>query len=172
MRRFCFRHSETDPCCRYCFACPGPLTRSLWVSSKLSINQSLLHLYQHGLVVPFHLPIIQKHWYCVQLCRNYVVQYILDLKQGWATTEVMSRLEGNYAYLAMQKFSSNVVEKCLKLGVEEYRGRLVRELTQSSRLSQLLQDQYANYVIQSALSVCKVRSYPKLQYLHSSFSNV
>lgn len=84
----------------------------------------------------------------------------------------MSRLEGNYAYLAMQKFSSNVVEKCLKLGVEEYRGRLVRELTQSSRLSQLLQDQYANYVIQSALSVCKVCPYPKLQYLHSSFLNV
>ncbi|XP_024375670.1 uncharacterized protein [Physcomitrium patens] len=86
---------------------------------------------------------------------NYVVQYILDLKQGWATSEVMLRLEGSYAFLAMQKFSSNVVEKCLKLGVEEHRGRLVRELTASSRLGQLLQDQYANYVIQSALSVCK-----------------
>ncbi|KAG0593914.1 hypothetical protein M758_UG031000 [Ceratodon purpureus] len=86
---------------------------------------------------------------------NYVVQYILDLKTGWATSEVMVRLEGSYAFLAMQKFSSNVVEKCLKLGVEEHRGRLVRELTASSRLGQLLQDQYANYVIQSALAVCK-----------------
>lgn len=68
----------------------------------------------------------------------------------------MARLEGSYAFLAMQKFSSNVVEKCLKLGVEEHRARLVRELTASPRLGQLLQDQYANYVIQSALSVCKV----------------
>lgn len=76
----------------------------------------------------------------------------------------MVRLEGSYAFLAMQKFSSNVVEKCLKLGVEEYRGRLVRELTASSRLGQLLQDQYANYVIQSALSVCKVCSYSGLFY--------
>jgi hypothetical protein len=96
------------------------------------------------------------------LCSNYVVQYILDLKTGWATSEVMVRLEGSYAFLAMQKFSSNVVEKCLKLGVEEHRGRLVRELTASSRLGQLLQDQYANYVIQSALSVCKVCSYAAL----------
>jgi hypothetical protein len=67
----------------------------------------------------------------------------------------MARLEGNYAFLSMQKFSSNVVEKCLKLGVEEPRSRLVRELTTSPHLGQLLQDQYANYVIQSALSVCK-----------------
>ncbi len=89
-------------------------------------------------------------------CSNYVVQYILDLKTAWSSTEVMGRLEGNYAFLSMQKFSSNVVEKCLKLGVEESRSRLVRELTTSPHLGQLLQDQYANYVIQSALSVCKV----------------
>ncbi|CAM6028749.1 unnamed protein product [Sphagnum balticum] len=86
---------------------------------------------------------------------NYVVQYILDLKSAWSSTEVMARLEGNYAFLSMQKFSSNVVEKCLKLGVEEPRARLVRELMTSPHLGQLLQDQYANYVIQSALSVCK-----------------
>jgi hypothetical protein len=87
---------------------------------------------------------------------NYVVQYILDLKTAWSSTEVMARLEGNYAFLSMQKFSSNVVEKCLKLGVEEPRSRLVQELMTSPHLGQLLQDQYANYVIQSALSVCKV----------------
>ncbi|CAM6011016.1 unnamed protein product [Sphagnum balticum] len=86
---------------------------------------------------------------------NYVVQYILDLKTAWSSTEVMARLEGNYAFLSMQKFSSNVVEKCLKLGVEEPRSRLVQELMTSPHLGQLLQDQYANYVIQSALSVCK-----------------
>jgi len=83
----------------------------------------------------------------------------------------MVRLEGSYAFLAMQKFSSNVVEKCLKLGVEEHRGRLVRELTASSRLGQLLQDQYANYVIQSALSVCKVCSHSGLVYSWLSDNN-
>eukprot|EP00246_Nothoceros_aenigmaticus_P016368 TRINITY_DN739_c0_g1_i1.p1 TRINITY_DN739_c0_g1~~TRINITY_DN739_c0_g1_i1.p1 ORF type:complete len:401 (-),score=70.00 TRINITY_DN739_c0_g1_i1:932-2134(-) len=86
---------------------------------------------------------------------NYVVQYILDLGTGWASVEVMVRLEGNYPYLATQKFSSNVVEKCLKLAGEDNRSRIVRELMNSSRLAQLLQDPYANYVMQSALSVSK-----------------
>lgn len=31
----------------------------------------------------------------------------------------MTQLFGNYAELSMQKFSSNVVEKCLKLGGRE-----------------------------------------------------
>ncbi|KAJ7527351.1 hypothetical protein O6H91_16G049800 [Diphasiastrum complanatum] len=86
---------------------------------------------------------------------NYVVQYILDLNILWASNEVMIRLGGNYAQLAMQKFSSNVVEKCLKLADEENRIRIVHELITSTFLGQMLQHEYANYVIQCALSVSK-----------------
>eukprot|EP01018_Ginkgo_biloba_P035042 Gb_33608 [translate_table: standard] len=86
---------------------------------------------------------------------NYVVQYILDLEIPWATENVIAQLEGNYAHLSMQKFSSNVVEKCLKLSGEENRTTIIRELINSSRLGQLLQDPYANYVVQSALAVSK-----------------
>eukprot|EP00850_Spirogloea_muscicola_P015892 SM000125S26097 [mRNA] locus=s125:374416:379274:+ [translate_table: standard] len=87
---------------------------------------------------------------------NYVVQYTLDLNLPWVASDVMARLEGNYPYLSQQKFSSNVVEKCLKLAAgDEARGRIVRELTQSPRLGQLLQDPYANYVVQSALTLSK-----------------
>ena len=85
------------------------------------------------------------------------MQYILDLGLTWAVTEVIVRLDGNFVHLAMQKFSSNVVEKCLKLGGEESKGNIIRELTSSSRLSQLLQDPFANYVVQSALTVAKVK---------------
>ncbi|KAJ7570225.1 hypothetical protein O6H91_01G110600 [Diphasiastrum complanatum] len=86
---------------------------------------------------------------------NYVVQYILDLNILWASNEVMVRLGGNYPQLAMQKFSSNVVEKCLKLADEENRTRIIHELITSSSLGQLLHHEYANYVIQCALSVSK-----------------
>eukprot|EP01018_Ginkgo_biloba_P011409 Gb_41364 [translate_table: standard] len=86
---------------------------------------------------------------------NYVVQYVLDLDFPWATLEILVQLEGNYAYLSMQKFSSNVVEKCLKLSAEENRKHIILELINSSRLGQLLQDPYANYVVQSALAVSK-----------------
>uniref|UniRef100_A0A7S0XE80 PUM-HD domain-containing protein n=1 Tax=Mantoniella antarctica TaxID=81844 RepID=A0A7S0XE80_9CHLO len=89
---------------------------------------------------------------------NYVVQYILDLGLPWANAEVMVRLAGNYAELSMQKFSSNVVEKCLKLAdsaLEEHRNVVVREIMTSPLLDRLLMDPYGNYVVQSTLSVTK-----------------
>ena len=89
---------------------------------------------------------------------NYVVQYILDLGLPWCNAEVMMRLAGNYAELSMQKFSSNVVEKCLKLAdasLEEHRNVVVREIMTSPLLDRLLMDPYGNYVVQSTLSVTK-----------------
>ncbi|KIY91994.1 hypothetical protein MNEG_15969 [Monoraphidium neglectum] len=61
---------------------------------------------------------------------------------------------GHYGELSMQKFSSNVVEKCLKLGgLVELRQDVIREVMVSPLLPRLLQDSYGNYVVQSALAV-------------------
>lgn len=85
---------------------------------------------------------------------NYVVQYVLELGQEAASRAVMATLEGHYAELSMQKFSSNVVEKVLKLqGLDEERNKVVREVLSSPLLPRLLQDSYGNYVVQSSLSV-------------------
>ena len=84
--------------------------------------------------------------------RNYVVQYVLDLGLLWATKMVVDQLAGNYAHLSMQ----NVVERCLKIADEDQRTCIIRELMEDSRLLELLQDPFANYVIQSALIVSKV----------------
>lgn len=85
---------------------------------------------------------------------NYVVQYVLELGRQESSQAIMHRLQGHYAELAMQKFSSNVVEKCLKLGgLDDNRERIVREIMLSPGLPRLLQDPYGNYVIQSALTV-------------------
>ena len=89
-------------------------------------------------------------------CSNYVVQYVLDLGLPWATSEIVHRLAGHMPQLSGQKFSSNVVEKCLKLSTDDVRRRIVTELVASPQLGQLMQDPFANYVIQSALSVSKV----------------
>jgi len=96
---------------------------------------------------------------------NYVVQYVLGLCLPWASAMVMARLGNNYAQLSLQKFSSNVVEKCLKLSdgpLEECRAAIVRELTLSPLLERLLQDPYGNYVVQSALIVSKGTLYDEL----------
>ncbi|KAI3927803.1 hypothetical protein MKW98_023404, partial [Papaver atlanticum] len=59
--------------------------------------------------------------------------------------------------LTLQKFSSNVVQKCLQNFTEEYRTKIILELPSSpSQFEQLLQDPYANYVIQTSLDVVKI----------------
>ena len=73
---------------------------------------------------------------------NYVVQYVLELGHVEASTQIMRQLFGHYSELAQQKFSSNVVEKCLKLGgagLNECRERVIRELMASSQMGRMLQ---------------------------------
>jgi hypothetical protein len=86
---------------------------------------------------------------------NYVVQYILALEMPWVIADVMDHLEGKYASLSMQKYSSNVIETCLKNSGEEGCVRIVRVLVNSSLFGQLLQDPFANYVVQCALKESK-----------------
>ena len=91
-------------------------------------------------------------------CSNYVVQYILALEMPWVIADVMNHLEGKYASLSIKKYSSNVIETCLKNSGVEGCARILGELVNSSLFGQLLQDPFANYVIQCALKETKVGS--------------
>ena len=84
---------------------------------------------------------------------NYVVQYILDLKQPALTLQVARALEGSLAELSLQKFSSNVIEKCLTCGEPQVVGLVARELLEGPALASLLHDPFANYVVQTLLNV-------------------
>ncbi|ESQ42766.1 hypothetical protein EUTSA_v10015278mg [Eutrema salsugineum] len=86
---------------------------------------------------------------------NYVLQYIFELQLQWAINEILEQLEGNYTELSMQKCSSNVVEKCLKLADDKHRARIIRELINYGRLDEVMLDPYGNYVIQAALKQSK-----------------
>ncbi|CAA6665047.1 unnamed protein product [Spirodela intermedia] len=70
---------------------------------------------------------------------NYAVQYVLDMRDPAAVNGLKSSFEGSYVELSTQKFSSNVVEKSPLRPFFDH----------------LLQDPYANYVIQSALLTSK-----------------
>lgn len=100
-----------------------------------------------------------------QFCRNYVLQLVFELRLPWATVDILDRLEGNYAELSMQKFSSHVVEKCLKYADDEHRTGLIQELIENPRLDQIMQDPYGNYVVQAALNQSKVSKCIVLNYL-------
>ncbi|KAK3230865.1 hypothetical protein Dsin_002746 [Dipteronia sinensis] len=85
---------------------------------------------------------------------NYVVQYIIELKIPSVIANLHSQFQGHYVHLATQKFSSHVVEKCLR-NFGEIRSQIVHELLSVRHFEQLLQDPFANYVIQSALAATK-----------------
>ncbi|WOK97633.1 hypothetical protein Cni_G06341 [Canna indica] len=95
---------------------------------------------------------------------NYVVQYILGLENPLIIQNLISQFKGKYVHLSSQKFSSNVVERCLEIFAENDQETIIRELISFSRFDQLMEDPFANYVIQSALQNVKNDSlYDKLR---------
>mmetsp|Transcript_19592 Transcript_19592/g.27564 ORF Transcript_19592/g.27564 Transcript_19592/m.27564 type:complete len:1000 (-) Transcript_19592:257-3256(-) len=84
---------------------------------------------------------------------NYVVQYVLDVCCDEDVYAVCESVVGKVNLLAIQKFSSNVMEKCLERCTDKIREQYLAEISQSDRIRELMIDPFGNYVIQRALSV-------------------
>ena len=78
---------------------------------------------------------------------NYVIQYILDLKIDEVGVQVGEQLLGQLLVLSKEKFSSNVIEKCLESTSPEICHKMVTEVMQANSFKEYLADQYGNYVI-------------------------
>ncbi|CAH2035469.1 unnamed protein product, partial [Thlaspi arvense] len=70
------------------------------------------------------------------------------------SVKLLKHFRMHYAELATQKFSSHVVEKCLK-HYPESRAEIARELLSVPNFNYLMQDPFGNYVIQTALTKTK-----------------
>lgn len=81
---------------------------------------------------------------------NYVVQYILDLEEPLFIEPLCHNFKGSVVYLSKQKFSSNVMEKCIRVASDESRRMLIQEIIPPTELEKLLRDSFANYVVQTA----------------------
>jgi hypothetical protein len=82
---------------------------------------------------------------------NYVVQYIIDLNEPKFTEPVVAAFQCCICDFSSHKFSSNVIEKCLRCAKGPSKDMIVQELLTPGRMEGLLKDAYANYVIQTAL---------------------
>jgi hypothetical protein len=82
---------------------------------------------------------------------NYVVQYILDLNEHQFTTPMCQGFEGQIVELSKQKFSSNVIEKCIRCAELPVKAMMIQELLDVEELEILMRDSYGNYVVQTAL---------------------
>ena len=93
---------------------------------------------------------------------NYVVQYVLDLKDMHHSESITLQFVGHVCMLSVQKFSSNVIEKCIRVSQPSTRKQLVEELIDPERLEGLLRDSYANYVVQTSLDYAEPAQRQKL----------
>ncbi|KAK4986171.1 hypothetical protein LTR66_007948 [Elasticomyces elasticus] len=82
---------------------------------------------------------------------NYVVQYILELNEPSFSEPLCLSFLGSVAPLSKQKFSSNVIEKCIRTASDDTKRLLIEEMLNSSELEKLLRDSFANYVVQTAM---------------------
>ncbi|KAL2759849.1 hypothetical protein ACRALDRAFT_2038617 [Sodiomyces alcalophilus JCM 7366] len=93
-----------------------------------------------------HAPILVQDPY-----GNYVVQYIIDLNEPAFTEPVVAMFRNRISQLSRHKFSSNVIEKCLRCSLDASRDMIVDELLVPGELDRVLRDSFANYVVQTAL---------------------
>lgn len=88
---------------------------------------------------------------------NYVVQYVLDLNTADFSEPLIRKFIGHICGLSVQKFSSNVMEKCIRIASPATRHLLVAPMLQRDKLESLVRDSYGNYVVQTALDVADPR---------------
>lgn len=98
---------------------------------------------------------------------NYVVQHlILNKAAGSGPSPNVGRLidglKGHVFELSLQKYSSNVLEKCLANSTDKDRNKIINEILNppdnqkpSDTVHRLLFHQFGNYVFQQALEVAK-----------------
>ncbi|KAF1797573.1 armadillo-type protein [Mucor lusitanicus] len=82
---------------------------------------------------------------------NYVVQYVLGLDDAAYYDGLIRRFIEPIRELSVQKFSSNVIEKCIRVAGKETRRLLIAGIIDHPNMERFLRDSYANYVIQTCL---------------------
>ena len=85
---------------------------------------------------------------------NYVVQFVLKLKYSEINKIISEQLMSELINLSKQKFSSNVIEKCLEFNTNQMNEQIVHCLmSNKNQYFNLLIDNFGNYVIQKCLQV-------------------
>lgn len=93
---------------------------------------------------------------------NYVLQYIVDLAEPVFTSPLCYTFQTSIPSLSKQKFSSNVIEKCLRGAEPAITTMMVEEMLNPTELEKMLRDSFANYVVQTALDYAEPETRTRL----------
>ena len=82
---------------------------------------------------------------------NYVVQSFLNPNDIILCDKITDIIVENYYDLSMKKFSSNVVENCIKYGDEKIVKIIYKDIMENDKLEYLLNNTYGNFVIEKLI---------------------
>ena len=78
---------------------------------------------------------------------NYAISEIVQKWNPQTLQPIFTQLKNKIAELSIQKFSSPVIEHCLKHADEKTRSQFIIEISESARLHTLVSHNFGNYVI-------------------------
>ena len=92
---------------------------------------------------------------------NYVIQVIMENWENDELEDIINLCKDKYVYLSNQKFSSNAVERIIEKNNEnlEY---YIDQICTNDNLSQVIRNNFGNYVIQKAVKLSSGKSQEKL----------
>ena len=94
-------------------------------------------------------------YHCKELiidqCGNYIIQFMITLNIEEINLNVAEQLSDDIENYSKQKYSSNVVEKCLECGTDQICDKIIKALLAAECIVSLLLDKFGNYVVQKAL---------------------
>jgi hypothetical protein len=92
---------------------------------------------------------------------NFVIQIVVEC---WADyKDILVLFEKKYFNLSLEKYASNVVERCIEKD-EEILDNYINEIVDSNRIFEVMRSNYGNYVIQKAIKLAKGENKNKLVF--------
>jgi len=83
---------------------------------------------------------------------NYTIQTVFKLMKEKINEKIYKYIDENLLRLSKEKFSSNVIDKCIIKDYEPSK-KLIQSIIQKNIIKDIIVDQYGNYVVQKALNV-------------------
>jgi hypothetical protein len=83
---------------------------------------------------------------------NYTIQTVFKLYDDKTNDRIFEYIEQNILTLSKEKFSSNVIDKCIIKDYDKSK-KLIDIIIEKKIIKEIIIDQYGNYVVQKALNV-------------------
>ena len=92
---------------------------------------------------------------------NFIIQRIIKLNRENYNNQIFDFLKNKIVKLSTQKYSSNVIETCILEGCN-IRDNVIEKLIEKNNVTNLICDQFGNYIIQKCLPLVKGKQFKSM----------